>query len=512
MLILKIAFRNILRHRGKSLVVGIILFIGSLVMIIGSATINTMNKSVKDAMVNKFLGDITILAKSQEREDVFMQLMGENADVLPQFNKVKEYLNGVEEIDAYLPYTYGLLLMLAGSDNPMGYPAICGVIGTDIKKYQEMFGNIKTLEGELPPLNTQGIFLSKYMRDMFYMFNQDVYYPTNTAFKTEYLQSNLRDSKAKDLTIKNEIILMGYSSKNSTVDVSIPILGVFEYRSLNTFWREISILDIDSYRQCMNYTLETEEKNLSKAEAKLIALDRSDIESLFSSEGMIEEITSTETFDVKSFFKKTSKNETKRDFNQGAFELISVRLKPEYKRNLSEIINKLNLAFDQNQLEVKAVSWEDTAGAIAKMIGGMRIGLYSVVMLIFVVAIIIIMNTLSMSVLERASELGMMRAIGAKKTTLSWMIIGETFFLNAIFGGLGILSGIPLILFLSFLQIPVKNEFLQIITGGAIYFPSLSLTDILVGIAMLGFVTVASVIYPVWVSQKVGPLDAVARS
>ena len=511
MLVLKIAFRNILRHRGKSLVVGAILFVGSLVMMIGGATVTAMDRSVKDAMVDKFLGDITIMAKSQEREDIFMQLMGENADVLPQFAAVKDHLGTLTEVETYLPYTYGLLMMLAGSDNPMGYPAICAVVGTDIKKYQEMFGNIETLEGALPPINTRGIFLSKYMRDMFYMFNQDVYYPINTAFKTEHLHSNLIDSRPEDLTIKNEIILMGYSSKNSTVDVSIPILGVFKYRSLNTFWREVSILDIDSYRQCMNYTLKNEADTVSKAEAKLIALDAGDLESLFSGEGLIEQVTSGETFDVEAFFEKKSQTPEKRDFDQGAYELISVRLKPEYKKNLPQVLEQLNRFFEQEKLGVKAIPWENAAGAIAQMVGGIRVGLYAVVFLVFIVAIVIIMNTLSMSVLERAAELGMMRAIGAKKRMLSGMIIGETFALNVVFGGLGIALGIPLTWFLSYLQLPVKNEFLQLITGGPVYYPVLAFGDILMGVVMLGFVTVASVIYPVWVSRKVGPLDAISR-
>ena len=515
MLFLKIAFRNILRHKGKSLVVGTILFIGSLVMMIGGGTITTMDRSVQNAMVDNFFGDLTLMAKSQEREDVFMQLMGENADVLPQFAAAKKHLAAMEEVEAYLPYTYGLLMMLAGSDNPLGYPAICAVIGTDIKQYQNMYSNIETLEGNIPAENTSGIFLSKFMRDMFYMFNQDLYYPIDTPFSTEHLYSNLSGSQQSDLNLKHEIILMGYSSKNSTMDVSVPIRGVFKYRRLNTFWREVSLLDLDSYRQCMNYTLESGEEKVSGAEAKLIALDGADLENLFSQGGLIEGIAAGNSLEVEKLFdKKFSEREKEkrpRNFDEGAFEFISVRLKPAYKKSRPAIIEKLNQAFEQQALGIKAVSWENTAGAIAQMVGGIRIGLYVAVFMVFVVAIIIIMNTLSMSVLERAAELGMMRAIGAREGFVSWMILGETFILNAFFGGLGILGGIPLTWLLSGLELPVRNEFLQLITGGPTYSPLVSGRDVLMGLAMLVLVTLASVIYPLWISKKVGPLDAVTR-
>ena len=513
MLILKIAFRNILRHRGKSLVVGVILFIGSLVMMIGGATITTMDKSVKNAMINKFFGDFTIMAKTQEKEDIFMQMMGQNADVLPQYNEVKEYLENKNEVEDYLPFAYGLMVMLAGSDNPLGYPAICAVIGVDINKYEKMFGNIKTLEGKIPPVNTKGMFLSKQMRDMFYMFNQDVYYPVNTPFKTKHLYSNLTESQESDLNIKNEIILMGYSSKNSTLDVSIPILGVFDYKTLGVFWKEVSLLDIDSYRQCMNYTLQNQEDEVSQEEARFIALEEAEIENLFSSENMIDEAIRQKKTGLEVFFENPSKNkhELERNFEKGIFEFVSVRLKPEHKSEIIKIINDFNRELDEKEIAAKAVSWEEVAGAIAKIVDGTRIGLYGMVFVVFIVAIVIIMNTLSMSVLERSSELAMMRTVGAPKKFISWMILSETFSLSAFFGGLGIIFGIPFTFLLAYLKIPVKNELLQMISGGPFYNPLLSVQDVLMGIVMLGFVTITSAIYPIYVSRKINLLDAIAR-
>ena len=55
-------------------------------------------------------------------------------------------------------------------------------------------------------------------------------------------------------------------------------------------------------------------------------------------------------------------------------------------------------------------------------------------------AIIIIVNTLSMAAIERTSEIGMMRAVGARKGFIRLMFLGETAALSAIFGGAGIVG------------------------------------------------------------------------
>jgi len=39
-LIIKIAWRNILRHKGKSVIIGVILFLGALIMTVGNGVIS----------------------------------------------------------------------------------------------------------------------------------------------------------------------------------------------------------------------------------------------------------------------------------------------------------------------------------------------------------------------------------------------------------------------------------------------------------------------------------------
>ncbi|MGL4370935.1 MAG: ABC transporter permease [Spirochaetota bacterium] len=132
-------------------------------------------------------------------------------------------------------------------------------------------------------------------------------------------------------------------------------------------------------------------------------------------------------------------------------------------------------------------------------------------MFLFFVAIIIIVNTLSMSAIERSSEIGMMRAIGAHKSFVSAMFLGETSILSLVFGGAGMIVGIIAVNVIPLIGITSANDFVQLIYGGDTFMPYLSAFDILLVFGQLLLVTLITVIYPVKVAGNITPLDAVSR-
>ena len=130
---------------------------------------------------------------------------------------------------------------------------------------------------------------------------------------------------------------------------------------------------------------------------------------------------------------------------------------------------------------------------------------------IFFVAIIVIMNTLSMTAMERVSEIGMMRAVGGQKSFLRSMFVKETAYLSFFFGGIGIIAGIVLSLVLQALKLETQNEFLQLAYGGDYLNPIIRIGDLLLGIVQLGIVTLLSLLYPIKLVGKITPLDAISR-
>lgn len=164
-----------------------------------------------------------------------------------------------------------------------------------------------------------------------------------------------------------------------------------------------------------------------------------------------------------------------------------------------------------NALNARVVSWQKASGVLGSMAVLIKAVLFGFTMFLFFVAIIIIVNTLSMAALERTSEIGMMRAVGAQKSFIRNMFVGETALLSMVFGGVGIIVGIIAVWIIPGMNITTQNDFLQLMYGGDTLKPMLSFVDIIVTVIQLFLVTVIAVVYPVKVAQSITPLDAISR-
>jgi ABC-type antimicrobial peptide transport system permease subunit len=157
------------------------------------------------------------------------------------------------------------------------------------------------------------------------------------------------------------------------------------------------------------------------------------------------------------------------------------------------------------------VTWKKGSGVIGSLAVIIKGILFGFVIFLFVVAVIIIVNTLSMAALERVPEIGMMRAVGAQKSFIRNMFVAETAVLAGIFGGLGIILGAATVFVLPSFHITTQNDMLQLLYGGDVLSPILNGGDILLAIGQLVLVTAASVVYPVHIAKNITPLDAVVR-
>ena len=91
------------------------------------------------------------------------------------------------------------------------------------------------------------------------------------------------------------------------------------------------------------------------------------------------------------------------------------------------------------------------------------------------------------------------------------MFFIETACLALIFGGLGILVGAGAVPVLKAMKITAENNILQLLFGGKTFTPYLGVSDVMVGVIELALVTVIASIYPIIVSRRITPLDAISR-
>lgn len=508
-LILKIAWRNILRHRGKSVIIGIILFLGSLIMTVGNGVISGMDSGLERNIVNSFMGNIVIISNKERSDNILFKIMGKSVETITNYKDIKALLEKQDYIESKLPVGKNGAMVINEEEGEPGYAYLLGV---DFKGYRKFFkDNITPVEGSLLDDREQGLLMSAKARGELYESMNIWFIPHGGKVEKANLSDDAKEN-INSLIVKQDPVFMGFSDNNSSSDIRVPIKGIIRYRALNTIWGHFAIMDIESYRRALGYFSSADTKVDVTPERKRL-LESDDLDAMFGSESVI--VSDRGGKEIKVDFTKRQLSTTEGvDIESGTYNLIFIKLKKNI--SMEQGVARLNGAFAEAALlgkdpGVRAVTWKKGAGPIGNMATIIKGALFFFVMMLFVVAVIIIVNTLTMATLERITEIGMMRAVGARKSFISGMFIGETAMLSGLFGGVGVIAGIVIVKLIPYLNITTDNDMVQLLYGGDKFFPILSLTDILLVILQLLAVTVITVLYPVKVATAIVPLDAISR-
>jgi ABC-type antimicrobial peptide transport system permease subunit len=319
----------------------------------------------------------------------------------------------------------------------------------------------------------------------------------------------MQKKNAADLIIKQTAVFMGFNDNNSTNDIRLPVTAVMKYSSLNHIWGHFVLVDIESYRDCLGYfSAKSKGDTLSKEQASLLSADNSGLDALFSDADLMVKNTGAAARPAKLTFAPTEKPKIV-DVDEGAYNIVFLRLKKGVDRD--KAIKEMNKALKAAGVGAHVVTWETAAGMIGSLTILIKTALFVFVMILFFVAIIIIVNTLSMAALERTSEIGMMRAVGARKGFISRMFFAETAMLSFVFGGAGIVVGALAVKITALFKITSDNDMVQLLFGGDTFHPLLTGTDVFLSLFQLILVTLIAVIYPLRVARNITPLDAISR-
>jgi putative ABC transport system permease protein len=504
-LILKIAWRNIFRHKGKSLVIGAILFVGALLMTAGNGVITGMNKGLQQHIVEDFSGDIIIAPAKQEGENVFLDPMGKPNEPINNFPDIKAVLKKQAYVHSFLPVGKNMVMIL----NDEGSSDGAFVLGVDYEKYRAMFpGNLTFINGTFPPTGKGVLFPTGGRKTLF--MSMGLWFtckdcPLDTVDMPIEGKNNL-DALSK----RDNVVFMGLTADNISTDIRLDIAGIVKYKAMNQIWGHFILIDIENYRQCMGYITAADRTiEISKDRKELLNMDATGIDALFSDASLMVDNKRAETVTTSPVVTNTAKAPAQIDLEAGTYNLVLVRLKKGEDLKLRTA--ELNDALTKANTGAKAIMWNKAIGPVGSMAVLIKAALFVFVMFLFFVAIIIIINTLSMAALERTSEIGMMRAVGARKGFVSTMFFGETALLSFFFGGIGIAAGAVIIKLVSLAHITTKNDMIQLAFGGDVFNPFLTPTDVVLCLVQLALVTLIAVVYPMSIARRITPLDAVSR-
>lgn len=297
---------------------------------------------------------------------------------------------------------------------------------------------------------------------------------------------------------------------------SLKVYGTFRFKGLEDSPQAgaISLMDLVSFRELhgLAETEQAQEVAAMHARAGVRDVSRQDVESqLFAAplartpapEASAEDVAARLTGLRVRRGEQSSATYPPERLQQGKVLSVGVTLRDESK--LNETARAIEAAGARAGLPLKVATWQQAAGFVGQLALLIQALLVCAVIIVLIVGLVVANNSLVMAALERVQELGTLRAIGAQRRFVLGMVILECLILGIGAGALGG-SGAGLILAaLRHSGIPAGNEVMQFVFGGPRLFPTVGVTDYLVGFGTMLVVCLGSAMYPAWLGMRVSP-------
>jgi len=157
---------------------------------------------------------------------------------------------------------------------------------------------------------------------------------------------------------------------------------------------------------------------------------------------------------------------------------------------VSDVVERIEEKLGDN---VMVVSYESAQEMVGSVLGTIESVLGGIAAISLIVAGVGIINTMTVSVMERTREIGVLKAIGAKSRDILFLFLSEAI-MTGIMGGIsGALFGV--------LLSQIIGDFINMPPD-----PSLSLVVYVVGFAVV--TAVVSGLYPAWRASNLHPVEA----
>lgn len=200
--------------------------------------------------------------------------------------------------------------------------------------------------------------------------------------------------------------------------------------------------------------------------------------------------------------------------NTATFAYYPIKLISEYTNDDTiysalkvKVSEKDNISAVRSEIEgmgLTVTSVADTIAQIDKVFGYIRIGLVALGSVALVVAAIGMFNTMTIALLERTRDIGIMKALGIDNSDIYWMFLSEAMLI----AGMGGIAGAFFGVFLSYSINFAINFLAKLVGAETVLLFSTPLWFTLIIIMFSLIVGLSTGIYPSKRAAKINPLDA----
>ncbi len=485
-ILLTIAWRNIRQHKVKTAIISLIMVIGIMVLVVGNSLMDTATAGIEKYYTKNYTGHLIITGRTRGNLTLFgfqdMTAMEQMVPRIPEYREIVEFARSLPYVEAVNPQV-SAMAVVSKDDETLTATQLFGIVP---EQYRTMFpDNVELLAGTFWEAGEQGLLLNQPL--------------------AQHLERRL------GITIQPGDKLL-FTSAGTLTGIKIrevEVAGIFRFKQSNLQLDMVSLMDISNARALAGMVVgDVGTADLSDDERLFLgSIDEDNIfDSLFTDLETGTEQSETDDDYWFSLLGDTEARDLSNVEDTGAYQHLLIRLSDE--RYLKRAEEDFTRFFAENNIAAQVRGWRQGAGALAEMSYGIKNIFNGVVLIIAVVATIIIMNTLVIAITERMAEIGTMRAIGAQKGFVRQMVLIETLLLSGISGAVGISLGALVLLALNIVGLEASNAFYEIIFGGPVLRPELSLSAVIMSFVVVVVVGVISSTYPTSIVMRASPLKA----
>jgi putative ABC transport system permease protein len=481
--LIRIALRNLLEHKSKSLIIGTIIAVGVLIIVAGNSLVDTAAAGVHSTFIANYTGDVFI-SGIPETAGVQPSLFGVQSPgelgktpTIPSYDRVLEHVRADRRVTGVTSQvtSFGL-----ASQENADKRSMMVLFGVDPATYPRLFPGQEIVAGRYLQEGEEGIVLPE---DRLRTLNED-------------LHTSLR--------VGDSILLNGFGSAGFKIR-EVPIVGLVRFRTGAQGMDMVSYVNATTVRALSGMDVSAEDVVLSRDQTEL--LDASGTQDIF---GGAEVVVSSSTAPSAPLGAPQSTAPVPKAYlgsdGGGSWHFILARL--QKPGQAAAFIRETNTWLSAEGIGARAADWKAAAGPFAQSIDVIRIIFNVAIAIVAVVAIIIIMNTLLISVMERTGEIGTMRALGAQKGFVWRMLLTETIAVTVVFAAVGFLLSFVAIGIVNALRITSTDSIVQVLFAGSTLHLGVRPASLLLTLVLVGLVSVAAHLYPVSIALRVPPVRA----
>jgi putative ABC transport system permease protein len=483
-MVCRLALRNVLAYKRRTLLIGVILAFGALVLSLGSIVSETIGANLRARYIESFTADVIISADAYPAPNLAPALAGGggmmSAPEIPDFESVLSFVSAHPAAKSWSPQLQAIVTATVKNKTGSESNEATGVIalmGIDPDLHEKTFpGQWEMVSGLAPSSGDTGLWVPEESMEM----------------------------------LSGDTVLLSCLTPSAGIKVrEVEIRGVFRWLHPDPQLSRISYIDALSLQLLLGMNLTA--SSGSEADGGAI-VSTENPEALFSG-SLFEEgsKTTVQALDPDGLVGFVNSSPPIEDSVQAVprYHFLLVRLTEG--ASFSAFAGDIDSFAGERGIPLRVTDWTAGAGNFGRMVREVQTVFSFLILAVILVSLFVITNSLVLSVTERIPEIGTLRALGGQKGFIRGIVMVEVAVIGLAFGLAGTALGAGLAAVINRAGVALSGMFLQALLGGDTVRLMIGAKSLFLSLGVVAAAALAAGLYPLAVALKIRPVQAMSR-